>query len=59
MLAWLQEAQSVFQRADKELELITAPIREKYGITEEAIAKVMAEVPRDLSGSNSTAALRG
>lgn len=48
MLAWLQETRSVFQRADKELELITRPICEKYGITEEAIAKRVAEVPTDL-----------
>jgi hypothetical protein len=27
---------------------LTTPIRVKYGITKEAIAKVMAEVPTDL-----------
>lgn len=48
MMAWLQNAQSVFQRADKEMEALTTPICEKYGITEEAIAKKMAEVPTDL-----------
>lgn len=49
MLAWLEDAESVFKRADKELEALTASIRERYGITEEAIAMVMAEVPTDLT----------
>jgi hypothetical protein len=48
MLAYLQDAQSVFQRAYKDLEALTKPIREKYGITDEAIAKRVAEVPTDL-----------
>jgi hypothetical protein len=48
MLAWLEEATSVFQRANEELAALTTPIQEMYGITEEAIAKVMAEVPTDL-----------
>jgi len=48
MLAWLQDAESMFQRANTELKSLTTQIREKYGITEEAIAKEMAKVPTDL-----------
>jgi hypothetical protein len=48
MLAWLEDAESVLQRATKALDALTNHIREKYGITDEAIAKVVAEVPTDL-----------
>lgn len=52
MLAWLVDAQAVFQRANTELEPLTKTIRQMYGITEEAIAtltaELMAEVPTDL-----------
>jgi hypothetical protein len=48
MLAWLEDAESVLRRATKALDALTNHIREKYGITDEAIAKVVAEVPTDL-----------
>jgi hypothetical protein len=48
MLAWLEDAESVFQRATKALDALTNHIREKYGITNEAVAKVVAEVQTDL-----------
>jgi|SRR6185436_11092130 len=48
MLAWLHETKDMFQRADKALFQLMAPIREQFGITDEAIAKVVAEMPTDL-----------
>jgi hypothetical protein len=51
MLAWLADAQSVFQRANLELEVLTKTLRERYGLTEEAIgrlaAELMAEAPTE------------
>jgi hypothetical protein len=46
--ALLEDAESVLQRAAKALDALMNHIREKCGITDEAIAKVVAEVPTDL-----------
>ena len=50
MVAELQAAQSLFSSADKALDAIVKPLWQRYGYTEEKLAKIEAEMSKEARG---------
>jgi hypothetical protein len=47
MIAELEVIQTLFRDTAREIDALTTPAAKKYGLTEEAMAKVIAEIGRD------------
>jgi hypothetical protein len=55
MIAELESLREVFMAAADELDAITLPLATKYGMTEEMLSKVQAEMMEEYAKSRSNA----